>query len=43
MYGSWTEIAVLLSNFLGFIRELSDVFTEHVCSVRAQMQSTKFS
>ena len=31
MYGSWTEIAVLLRNYLGFIWELPDVFTVHIC------------
>jgi len=43
MYGSWTEIAVLLRNFLGFIWDLSDVFTVHICSARAQVQSLKSS
>ena len=36
MYGNWTEIAVFLRNFLG---DLSDVFTVHICSARAQIQS----
>ena len=43
MDGSWTEIAVLLRNFLGFIWDPSDVFTVHICSARAQMQSFKTS
>ena len=38
MYGSWTEIAVLLRSFLGFIWDLSDVFT-----TRAQMQSFRLT
>ena len=41
MYESWTEIAVLLRNFLGFIWDLSDVFTAHICSTRVQMQYLK--
>jgi len=38
--GNWTEIAVFLRNFLG---DLSDVFTVHVCSARAQIQSLNSS
>ena len=41
MYSSWNEIAVLLKNVLGFIWDLSDVFTMHILSTRAQMQSLK--
>ena len=41
MYGICTEIAVLLRNFLDFIWNLSDVFTVHICSARAQIQSLK--
>ena len=43
MYGSWTEIAVLLRNFLGYIYDLSDVFMVHICSARAQIQYLKSS
>ena len=43
MYGSWTEIEVLLGNFLGFIWDLSDVFKVHIFSVRVQIWSLKFS
>ena len=43
MYESWTEIAVLLRNFLGFIWDLSDVFTVYICSTRVQMQYLKSS
>ena len=41
MYGSWTEIAEFLRNLLGFIWDLSDVLTAHICSTKAQMQSLK--
>ena len=43
MYGSWTEIAVLLRNFLGFIWDLSNVFTVNICSARAKIDYLKFS
>ena len=43
MYGRGTYIAVLLRNFKGFIWDLSDVFTVHICSARAKMQSLKSS
>ena len=43
MYSSWTEIAVLMRNVLGFIWDLSDVFTAHICPARAQIQSLKSS
>ena len=43
MYESWTEIAVLLRIFLGFIWDLSDVFTVYICSTRVQMQYLKSS
>jgi len=43
MYGSWTEIAVLLRNCLGFVWDLSDVFTVQICSARAQIQYLKSS
>ena len=39
MYGSWTENVVLWRNFLGIIWDLWDVFTVHICSARAQIQS----
>ena len=42
MDGIRTEIAVLVRNILGFIWDLSHVFTVH-CSVRAQMQPLKSS
>ena len=34
MYGSWTETAVLLRHFLGFISDLSDVFRIHLRPIR---------
>ena len=39
MYGSWTENEVLWRIFLEFIWDLWDVFTVHICSARAQVQS----
>ena len=41
MYGSWSEIGVLLRKLLGIIWDPSDVFTVHICSARAQMRSFK--
>ena len=41
MYGSWTEIAVVLSICSGLIWDLSDVLTVHMCSARAQIQYFK--
>ena len=41
MHGSWTEIAEFLRNLLGFIWDLSDVLTAHICSTKAEMQSLK--
>ena len=41
MYGSGTEIVVLLRIFFGFIWDLSDVFTVHIGSVRAQNYPSK--
>jgi len=38
MCGSWTKIAVLLKKKFGFIWDLLDVFTVHICSARAQIQ-----
>ena len=35
MYGSWTEIAVLFRKFLGFIWDLSDVFTAQIRSLKS--------
>ena len=43
MYGSWTENVVLWRFFLEIIKDLFDVFTVHICSARAQIQSLKFS
>ena len=37
-YGSWTKNAVLLRNLLGFLLGLTDVFTVHIFSARAQKQ-----
>ena len=41
MYGSWTEIAVVLSICSGLIWDLSDVLTVPMCSARAQIQYFK--
>ena len=38
MYGGWTENAVLLRHFLGFIWDLSNVLAMHICSARAQIK-----
>ena len=38
----WLDMVVKLRNILGFIRDLSNVFTLHICSARAQIQSLKF-
>ena len=43
MYVSWTKITVFLRIILGYIWDLSDVFTMHSCSARAQMQYLKSS
>ena len=43
MYVSWTKITVYLRIILGYIWDLSDVFTMHSCSARAQMQYLKSS
>ena len=40
MIGSWTEIAVLLRNFSGFIW---DVFMVHICLARARIQYLRSS
>ena len=40
MCSSWTE-NVIMSNFLGFLWDLSDVFTVHTFSARAQIQFLK--
>ena len=41
MYGSWTEIAVVLSICSGLIWDLSDVLAVHMCSARAQIKYFK--
>jgi len=41
MYGSGTEIVVLLRILFGFIWDLSDVFTVHIGFVRAQNYPSK--
>ena len=43
MSGSWTENKILWRNFLGIVWGLRDVFTVHICSARAQIQSLKSS
>ena len=43
MYVSWTENLVLWRNCLGIIWDQWDVFTVHICSAWAQIQSLKSS